>query len=88
MSDQCNLVEDGSLLICKAHDKIAELRDEIERLEAALADAIAWHEAERGNEPGDSPRMDGWRAALAGKEPNRSDVAQDVAPAPHPKSNT
>lgn len=32
MSDTCNLVENGQLLICKAHDKIAELRAENERL--------------------------------------------------------
>lgn len=30
----------------------------------ALMDAITWHEAERSNEPGDSPRVDLWRAAL------------------------
>ena len=44
-----------------------ELRFDNEQLRAALADAIAWHEAERGNELGESPRIDGWRRALEPK---------------------
>jgi hypothetical protein len=43
--------------------------DELERLRAALEDAIAWHEAERGNESGESPRIDSWRAALKDTTP-------------------
>jgi len=43
--------------------RLRERDAEIERLRTALEDAIAWHEAERGIEPGESPRIDGWRAA-------------------------
>jgi phage host-nuclease inhibitor protein Gam len=47
--------------------QLKEAHAEIERLRKELADAIAWHEAERGNEPGESPRIDGWRATLEPK---------------------
>jgi len=61
--------EDWREVARKRWIEIADLRADIERLRAVVVDAIAWHEAERGNEPGESPRIDSWRAALKDTKP-------------------
>jgi hypothetical protein len=62
---------------------MAEKAAEAERLRNALSEAVAWHEAEKGNEPGASPLVDSWREALSPPQKQEPVASFDVA-APSP----
>ena len=46
------------------NDYVGKLETDLDTLQKALKEAIAWHESERGNEPGESSLIDGWRSTL------------------------